>query len=168
MRRQLTPEQRRMMYARQRAYQIRNRDRINAYRRGRDAARTQIPPPDPVLHNEQWLSALGFEGWYEVSDQGRVRRMRKANRTYSGRILKPTINPDGYSMVELWTGRGTSTRIAVHRLVAMAFIGPPEARHEVNHIDGNPSNNVRENLEWVTHAENMQHAHRIGLFRKTK
>lgn len=50
----------------------------------------------------------------------------------------------------------------VHRAVAAAFIGPaPSERHEINHKDGNPVNNMVENLEWVTPSENARHSHRV-------
>ena len=51
----------------------------------------------------------------------------------------------------------------VHRLIASAFIANPSTLKEVNHKDGNRANNAVENLEWVTRAENNQHAYRAGL-----
>lgn len=54
----------------------------------------------------------------------------------------------------------------VHRLVAEAFLPPDETRYEVNHIDGNKSNNHVSNLEWATHSENHRHAAVHGLSAK--
>lgn len=54
-------------------------------------------------------------------------------------------------------------KVYVHRLVAEAFIPNPDNLPEVNHIDGNRSNNAVHNLEWVSHADNMRHAYATGL-----
>lgn len=53
----------------------------------------------------------------------------------------------------------------VHRLKAIVFIPNIENKEQVNHIDGNKSNNDLSNLEWVTRSENMRHAYRIGLLK---
>lgn len=122
---------------------------------------------------ERWRPVVGWEGWYEVSNLGQVRRavnpIGKGRQT-AGRILK------------LWPGRrgrtgkhGHSWRVylgklgqrakpfSVHHLVAEAFIGPRPAGKQINHKDGDPQNNRAENLEWVTASENLKHAHRTGL-----
>ena len=87
-------------------------------------------------------------GW-QVSSEGRCGTSR-------GTITHGTLNPRGYCVVCI---RGKMFR--VHRLIAHAFHGPPleEAALEVNHIDGNRSNNQRDNLEWVTPSQNMRHAY---------
>lgn len=64
-----------------------------------------------------------------------------------------------YRSVSLCSG-GLVVKYQVHRLVAAAFIPNPEGKAQVNHKDGNPSNNTVENLEWATNAENNLHAYR--------
>lgn len=98
---------------------------------------------------------------YEISDDGRVRNI------ISGNVLHPWLNV-GYPMVQLF-GYGIPQKFLVHRLVALYFIGPPpEGKIQVNHKDGTRTNNHVSNLEWVTAAENMQHAHRTGAMRLPK
>lgn len=60
---------------------------------------------------------------------------------------------------------GSHQKFRVNRLVLEAFVGPCPDGHESNHKDGIKSNNDSENLEWVTHSENVQHAYRLGLKR---
>ena len=91
---------------------------------------------------------------YSVSEEGEV---RKDTTNY---ILKQSSQQD-YNFVTLFIN-GKQKRMRVHRLVAEAFIPNPENKPYVNHIDGNRSNNQVENLEWVTPAENSQHAVSIG------
>jgi hypothetical protein len=73
---------------------------------------------------------------------------------------------EGYQTVRLCSN-GKFSYPKVHRLVASAFIPNPEGKSEVNHIDGNKSNNNVDNLEWCTKSENMKHAYKLGL-RKNK
>jgi hypothetical protein len=116
------------------------------------------------LASEQWVSVVGFEAYYEVSDSGRVRRVAPGRRTKPGLVLHGYLT-NGYPMVKLFDGSGGGTpkaRVHVHRLVARAFLGPCPEGHEVNHKDGSRINNKLDNLEYVTHSENILHAVRIG------
>lgn len=104
--------------------------------------------------SEQWKSVSGYGGYYEVSDHGRVRSFPRA--TTPGGILKPGKS-NGYMTVALHT-HGKRKTMGVHRLVAIAFIGePPFDDAQVNHKDGDRSNNHVDNLEWVSIKDNIRH-----------
>lgn len=109
---------------------------------------------------EVWKPIKGFEGIYEVGSKGNV---RNAN----GRPLKPFVIPQGYLMVELFHSY-KRTHARVNRLVAEAFIINPDNKTEVNHKNGDKTDNRVGNLEWVTKSENMIHAYRSGLQTKAK
>jgi hypothetical protein len=112
---------------------------------------------------EEWRTAPGLEGWYEVSNLGRVKRVRFVRRHGErGLPLKPQIDRSGYLAVMVRIGlRQTSRR--VHPMVAHAFLGTPLPMREVNHIDGDKTHACASNLEWVTRSENLRHAYRLGL-----
>lgn len=110
---------------------------------------------------EVWKPIPGYEGFYEVSNVGNVRRIPGFHcKTY--KILKPKITHDGYHETALCKNHKYKY-IRTHRLVAMVFCEKPEGKTEVNHIDGDKLNNCAENLEWVTSSENQKHAYRLGL-----
>ena len=73
------------------------------------------------------------------------------------RILKPGFNGYGYKIVSICGENGPITR-AIHRLVLLAFIGKPPPKYETNHKNGVKTDNRVENLEWITHKENVQHS----------
>lgn len=98
---------------------------------------------------EVWKDVIDFENEYEVSNLGNVRRKVQN--------LKAGISPHGYKTLSLSKNGKIITKL-VHRLVAEAFIENPEFKEIVNHKDCNKINNRLENLEWVTHNENMQHS----------
>ena len=116
---------------------------------------------------ENWKDVVGYEGYYKVSDKGRVmtvaREFIKSNGrkcTVKEQILSQGV-VRGYKCVDLKV-RGNRKTMRVHRLVAMAFIGEP-SKEMVNHKDGNKTNNILSNLEWATRSENELHAYNTGL-----
>lgn len=108
---------------------------------------------------EEWKKVVGYEGLYEISNFGRVlsKGSVRNERLYWPKILSCSMQ-NGYLAVGL-KGR----RHYVHRLVAEAFLGPCPEGCEVNHRDGVKTNNVPENLEWITRSQNSHHAIAHGL-----
>ena len=117
---------------------------------------------------EEWRPIDGYEGLYEVSSKGRVRRFRKSRPQAPYRILHPNIRshqgkfPSNYQCVTL-SKNNVRTSYNIHRLVASAFIPNLRNCSVVNHKDGNKHNNSVENLEWCTYEENNAHATKTGL-----
>lgn len=110
---------------------------------------------------EQWKPVVGWEGVYEVSDLGRVKRLVPGKRTYAGRIFDQSKSPDGYRTVTISFEGRKQTRF-VHHLVLEAFVGArPTPRHAGNHKDGDRRNNRPGNLEWATYSENNLHSYRV-------
>ena len=107
----------------------------------------------------EWKQIEGYEGIYSVSNNGNVRS------DITGSLLGQWTC-HGYLYVKLCKdGKAITKR--VHRLVATAFCEKPSGKEDINHINGDKSDNRAENLEWVTKSENMLHAIRTGLQRKT-
>ena len=163
---------------------------------------------------ETWKPVLGFEGLYEVSDMGNVRRIARGKTVdytkvaeakqmfVAGATLKQVAQFLNVSLATAWNIKagntwrgdaayrnckitllkgypqmalcknGTYKRRAVHRMVWEAFNGPIEGRLEINHKDLDRSNNKLENLELVTHQQNLKHAIDVyksqGLLRAVK
>jgi hypothetical protein len=113
---------------------------------------------------EEWRDVVGYEGLYQVSNLGRVKSLARVvnNPTGTGRLKGESIlsakprRRDGYIYVSLNSG-GFVYKAKVHRLVAEAFVENPKGRRYVHHKDANPGNNCVENLEWVSHYENMKY-----------
>lgn len=107
-----------------------------------------------------WANVAGYEGSYEVSNDGLVRNAK------TGKLLKFSYTYNGYQKAELYKrvkGKLLKKAYMVHRLVATAFIENTENKPQVNHIDGCKTNNCVNNLEWCTQSENLAHSVRIGL-----
>lgn len=117
---------------------------------------------------EIWKEIPGFEGYYEASNQGRVRSIERVVRSGRGykivkpTILKPSIDEWGYEKVCL-RKKGKSFSRKVNRIIAQTFIPNPNDYPQVNHIDGVKQNNNVDNLEWCTCSHNMLHCHANGL-----
>lgn len=123
---------------------------------------------------EVWKDVLGYEGYYEVSDLGRVRSVERRivrndgiSQVRKSKVLSQFKNKDGYMSVHLCSC-GNDERIAVHRLVAIAFVDGYEDGMEVNHKDCRRDNNVAANLEWVSHGKNVAYAIACGNHQCTR
>ncbi len=119
------------------------------------------------MNKEYWQPVVGYEKYYEVSDHGHVKRIGKSGGAVVGRILNPWRTQKGYLTVSMYDGYNYKVTKKIHRLVARAFIGPPPmGKVEIRHLDGNPSNNHVENLEWGDNKDNKEDMIRHG--RSTK
>lgn len=116
----------------------------------------------------EWKSVKGYEGFYEVSEDGQVRRI-KGRQGKLPAIIKPFKKHDNgeytYNQVRLTCMElGKREIAAVHRLVAMAFLPNPLNLRCVNHKDFNPKNNHYSNLEWCTQRYNVQYSRKAGRY----
>lgn len=115
-----------------------------------------------------WKDVKGYEGLYQVSDDGQVKSVGRYKPNHSKMQYVPEsikaqrINPGGYFVVDLYKGNKQKT-IGVHILVAEAFIDNPNCKETVNHIDGIKTNNYVSNLEWATPREQNIHFYQHGL-----
>lgn len=113
-----------------------------------------IPYKDNPMLNLIKEPIQGYEDIYWVDNLGNVYNARKRLKTYFTR--------EGYECLKL-TKDGVRSSPTVHRLVATTFIPNPDNKEEINHIDGDKSNNRVDNLEWCTSSENKRHALDTGL-----
>lgn len=94
--------------------------------------------------------------YYEVDTEGNVYSLR------FNRKLSPKNNWDGYLRIQLWD-HGKCKFVAIHRLIAEAFVPNPDNKPFINHKNGNKQDNRAENLEWCTQQDNIRHAWANGL-----
>ncbi len=124
--------------------------------------------------DEKWENIEGYTGVYQISNYGRVKSLeRYILNNLVGRVLQKEIimkhqsYSNEYKYVTLQID-GKRNNKSIHRLIATAFIPNPKNKPEVNHIDGNKTNNEISNLEWVTSSENKIHARDTGLVKYAK
>lgn len=110
---------------------------------------------------EDKIEIQGYEGLYSVTSDGRVWSHPKGTNTKNGRWMS-LDNSGRYPMVSLMKD-GQKKRHLVHRLVAQAYVSNPDNLPQVNHINGNRTDNRADNLEWVTASDNRIHAWNTGL-----
>lgn len=116
---------------------------------------------------EIWKDIKGYEGIYQISNFGNVKSLSFGPKNIKqlsskSKTLKQSLSSSGYLHVQLYK-HGKPKTMLIHVLVASTFIENPLNKREVNHIDGNKQNNNANNLEWVTRAENLSHAIKLGL-----
>ena len=120
---------------------------------------------------EEWKIINNFPK-YAVSNLGNVKTLFWQNNVNGKlypreKILIPIRRKDGYLKVNLhndeYKGRGKGCECLVHRLVAEAFILNQRDFTEVNHKDGDKTNNCVDNLEWCSRQQNVLHSYKLGL-----
>jgi hypothetical protein len=122
---------------------------------------------------EIWKDIKGYEGFYQVSNLGRVRSLDRKRlgkngfiKIYKGKILKGHVNNLGYVCYDLFDKNNIRKNIKGHFLVAFHFCKGYKKGLVVNHKDGNKVNNHYINLEWIEFIENVRHAFRNRLIVK--
>ena len=111
---------------------------------------------------EVWKDIPGYEGWYQVSNLGRVKRLKKVHCNHGKvnivereHILTPSMDKKGYLIVILTNNGEKKKYFKVHRLVAESFIENNQNKPQVDHINRIKDDNRVENLRWVTNSENQ-------------
>lgn len=105
--------------------------------------------------DEIWKDIKGYEGLYQVSNLGRIKRL-KGYRCKTERILSSSKGAHGYRRISL-SKDGIRPTFLVHRLVAEAFLPNPDNLSTVNHKDEDKTNNRVDNLEWMSCKENINY-----------
>lgn len=111
---------------------------------------------------EEWRDVVGYEGLYQVSNLGRIKILSRIAKRSDGKkqsvhekIAKQQLSTSGYPSVTLLKN-GRYTSLSVHSLMAQAFLNHTTLKgFVIDHIDGNRTNNTLNNLEIITHRENV-------------
>lgn len=127
-----------------------------------------------MMTEQTWRPAPGYEGYYEVSDQGEVRSVdrivssgRGARRPARGRVLRQWVDAHGYQTSSL-SRDARRTRVKLHVLVAAAFLGPRPVGMDVCHGDGQQKNNRLDNLRYGSRSENNLDSVRHGTHSRAR
>lgn len=125
---------------------------------------------------EIWKDIKGYEGFYQVSNLGRIKRIEKQitmynkntkyNKVIKEKELKQTKNKKGYLYVSLCKN-GEIKKQRVHRLVAEAFLEKKDGFNEINHRNEKRHDNRAENLEYCTHVYNLNYGNHNQKLSKT-
>ncbi len=110
-----------------------------------------------ILFNAIEFNSIPGHVGYAISRCGQVLSLKPGPFRYM-RLKATRLNEDGYLQVKInqrWR--------SIHRLLALTYLGEPVEKLQVNHIDGQKTNNQLSNLEWVTQQNNLLHAMRTGL-----
>lgn len=126
------------------------------------------------MQNEIWKDVIGYEGYYVVSNIGRVKSLQRTRRGNGNsivqvpeRILRYKIDTYGYRVYTL-SKQNVLKSHTCHRIVAKSFIPNPNNHDQVNHINGIKTDNNVKNLEWCNNSYNQKEAYRIGLNKARK
>jgi len=129
-----------------------------------------------IIMNE-WKDIKGYEGIYQAHPSGKLRSLDRYrtmtgrnkvksftyDRFLKGKVLVGGIDKDGYRIGVFHDSLGNRKTLKFHRLIAQTFIENKHNLPEVNHKDGNKTNNNANNLEWTSTSSNVQHAFDTGL-----
>ena len=117
---------------------------------------------------EIWKDIKGYEGIYQISNEGRVKRLAGSPKCKKDRILKNSTTSNGYLFVSL-CNKGQHKLYRVHRLVLETF-SPIENMEnlQVNHLDEDRTNNKLNNLQWCTCQDNINYGNRANKYVKTR
>jgi len=118
---------------------------------------------------EIWVDIIGYEGFYQVSNTGKVRSVDRSIKysngkvyVYKGKELSLKYRKDGYYTACLCKN-SDEKNLFVHRLIAFAFIPKVDNKPFINHKNGVKTDNRIENLEWCDYSDNNKHAYDTGL-----